>query len=248
MGAEGEPKSRPGREGGAPLETQLPAGRVGGATWRRGARSRRRPPEGHGTEPTEPTARLGSEPPPRQPVRAGRARVRVPPRTHHSDGGHHVGGGARPAAGAAAGAGPAALPCRPPACRAAFLGRADVSGGGAPRTRLGAAPARPPGGRAGAGSPLRAPPLGPGAGPGPAPAVPEPPPAAPPVLPLPSPSRGAARPHPAPSGPRCPRDPRPSSPGGCRPPALSNAAGREAAARAAWGDPGAAFGLFLLED
>lgn len=43
MGAEGEPKSRPGREGGAPLETQLPAGRAGGETWRRGARSRRRP-------------------------------------------------------------------------------------------------------------------------------------------------------------------------------------------------------------
>lgn len=62
MGAEGEPKSRPGREGGAPLETQLPAGRAGGETWRRGARSRRRPaaPEGHGTEPTARIPRHGA--------------------------------------------------------------------------------------------------------------------------------------------------------------------------------------------
>lgn len=118
---------------------------------------------------------------------AGRARVQVPPRTHHGDGGHHVGGGARPAAGGAAGAGTAVLPCRPPACRGAFLGRADVSGGGAPRPRLGAAPARPPGGRAGAGSPLRAPPFGPGAGPSPVLALRGRTGATLPVLPLPSP-------------------------------------------------------------
>lgn len=157
----------------------------------------------------------GTEPPPRQPVRAGRARVRVPPRTHHSDGGHHVGGGARPAAGAAAaaagaGAGPAALPCRPPACRAAFLGRADVSGGGAPRTRLGAAPARPPRGRAGAGSPLRAPPSAPGQAP--APCRSRPPPF--PCFSLcPHLARGAARPHPAPSDPRWPPRPPAQLPG-----------------------------------